>query len=150
MSFALLHQENNANGYCYGFEARLHRPRHLNFETMVKSKLKVLSKPQSIAATMPVLVGPETQRVKQCCCFNKGRSVLATMVTVPTIYVAMDMIVKACCGANCGLIHLLKRGVSSQRWYVTIRLCYGNGDVQYCRLEVSIGMALGGVCCYSR
>ncbi|CAN0492310.1 unnamed protein product, partial [Scytosiphon promiscuus] len=56
----------------YNFEARLHRPGILHFDAKAKLGLKVLSKPQELAATLPVLVGPDSQRVNRCCCFNKG------------------------------------------------------------------------------
>ncbi|CAN0089818.1 unnamed protein product, partial [Laminaria digitata] len=68
-------KERGLNGDCsitYGFEARLHRPGMLKFDATAKSELKILSKPEEAAAAIPVLVGPETQRVKGCCCFKKG------------------------------------------------------------------------------
>ena len=86
----LLYQENAHRGECsitYGLEARLHRPGILNFDATDKSELKILSKPEEIAATMPVLVGPETQRVKKCCCFSKGRSVTAMMLLFTVVCV---------------------------------------------------------------
>eukprot|EP00904_Undaria_pinnatifida_P000771 jgi/Undpi1/10695/HiC_scaffold_29.g13143.m1 len=68
-------KESYFNGECsvaYTFEARLHRPGLLKFNVTAKSDLKVLGKPQEVVAAAPVLVGPETERVKACCCFNKG------------------------------------------------------------------------------
>ncbi|CAM9761348.1 unnamed protein product, partial [Laminaria digitata] len=56
----------------YGFEARLHRPGLLHTDAKAKSQLKVFSRPQETAAAMPVLVGPEAQTVKTCCCFKSG------------------------------------------------------------------------------
>ena len=80
-AFASVFQENGSHGagcaIAYGFEASLHRPEVLHFDARAKSQLKVLSRPQETAAVMPVLVGPEAQTVKTCCCFKRGRLVAA-------------------------------------------------------------------------
>lgn len=72
-------QENGSHGagcaISYGFEASLHRPGILHFDAKANSQLKVLSRPQETAAAMPVIVGPEAEIVKTCCCFKSGRFV---------------------------------------------------------------------------
>lgn len=82
-TLAAVFQEKGPQGVgcaiAYGFEARLHRPGLLHSDTKAKSQLKVFSRPQETAAAMPVLVGPEAQTVKTCCCFKSGRSVAAMM-----------------------------------------------------------------------
>lgn len=65
----------------------MNRPGILNFDAKAMSELKVVSKPQEVAAATPVLVGPVAQRVNTCGCFNKGRSVaaMAMMFPVPCV-----------------------------------------------------------------
>ena len=64
----------------YAFEARLHRPGFLKSDSKATSGLKVLRRPQETAAPAPVLVGPENQTVRTCCCFDSGRSVAAMAI----------------------------------------------------------------------
>ena len=87
---ASVFQEKGSQGagcaIAYGFEARLHRPGILHSDAKAKSQLKVLRRPQETASAMPVLVGPEAQTVKTCCCFKSGRSVAAmTIYSFPVV-----------------------------------------------------------------
>ena len=128
---AILYQEKGRNGDCsitYGFEARLHRPGILNFDATSKSELTVLSKPQEAAASMPVLVGPETQRVTRCCCFNKGRSVAAMMVMFPVV----------CAGSN-GVSRLVRRGGPTKLFHFFDLLPY---NFPLTSMEVSVEAVL--------
>lgn len=45
----------------------------LNFDAKAKAQLKVLSKPQETAVTLPVVVGPDTKVIKRCFCIKNGR-----------------------------------------------------------------------------
>lgn len=56
----------------YFFEVRLRRPGILHFDAKSKAKHTVLEKPEEVTAT-PVTMGPDTQKVTTCCCFNSGR-----------------------------------------------------------------------------
>lgn len=72
----LLQEDGSQGGSCeisYRFEARLHRPGMLHFDAKGKAKLNVLSRPQGGGPPAPVLVGPDTQTVKKCCCLKRGR-----------------------------------------------------------------------------
>ncbi|CAM9692644.1 unnamed protein product [Scytosiphon promiscuus] len=68
-------EDGSQGGSCeisYRFEARLHRPGLLHLDAKGKAKLEVLSSPKEAGPASPVLVGPDTQTVKKCCCLKRG------------------------------------------------------------------------------
>lgn len=42
-------------------------------DTKAKAQIRVLSRPQETAVTLPVVVGPDTKVIKRCYCFKNGR-----------------------------------------------------------------------------
>lgn len=70
-----LQERSYGGGSCeieYKFEARLNRPGMLKFDAKGKVKHVVLARPEEVEAT-PVTMGPDTQKVTTCCCFDSGR-----------------------------------------------------------------------------
>ncbi|CAM9920917.1 unnamed protein product [Pylaiella littoralis] len=68
-------KDQGGEGSCaiaYGFKARLSRSGMLNFDAKAKAQLKVFSRPQETAVTLPVVVGPDTKVIKRCYCLKNG------------------------------------------------------------------------------
>lgn len=56
----------------YGFKARLDRPGLLNRDAKAKASITVLPKPEDAREAVPLVVGPETQKVKKAFIFRSG------------------------------------------------------------------------------
>ncbi|CAM9717307.1 unnamed protein product, partial [Sphacelaria rigidula] len=55
----------------YKLNARVHRPGMLKFDAKAEAEFTVFSRTQE-ASLAPVLVGPTTEKVTECCCVKKG------------------------------------------------------------------------------
>lgn len=79
----LCKQEDGSQGescaIAYGFEVRWHRTGNLNCDIKAKSQLEVFSRPEKTVTAAPLLVGPATEAIYTCCCFDAGRSAVAIL-----------------------------------------------------------------------
>ena len=57
----------------YGVRARLSRPGALHHDGTAKATVRVLSKPEEARPAVPVVVGPDIQKMKKAFVFNSGR-----------------------------------------------------------------------------